>query len=306
VTIPPTASITHQHLLSVVNTECRRRADPLVRILDLGCGDGALLAFLAVALPILNPQIRFEFFGLDVYDSQVQPTGFLDSARTTLRSAAPSQDWAARLVALSSTEEWPFADESFDVVISNQVLEHVADHDFVFRQIARTLRDGGWSAHLFPLVHYWYEGHLLLPFVHRIRNWDVLEAYIRLLSRIGLGKFPFHRRATGGDIEDFAERHADYMCYLTNYLSYTQAIAIAKRAGLRASFRYTGRFYSSKVRSIIGMPPVFEYRRGTAAREWAEVMMLRYVSGVTLFLEKRFTYRASTGRQMRSVPSPIE
>jgi SAM-dependent methyltransferase len=295
VNIPRPASITHQHLLSVVNTECRRRAESVVRILDLGCGDGGLLAFLAVALPALNPQIRFELFGLDVYDCQVQPTGFLDAARTRLQAAVPSENWPPRLVALSSLEEWPFADGSFDVVISNQVLEHVVDHDFVFRQIARTLRDGGWSAHLFPLIHYLYEGHLLLPFVHRIRDWDVLKAYIRLLSRIGLGKFPSHYRATGGDIEEFAERHADYMCYLTNYISYGQAIAIAKRAGLRASFRYTGRFYSSKVRSIIGMPPVFEYRRRTAAREWAEVMMLRYISGVTLFLEKRFTYRASVG-----------
>jgi len=293
----PAESLTHQHVLAVVNTETRRRATAaLVRILDLGCGDGRLLSYLATNLPILQPDVRFELFGLDVHDSAVQNPGFLDGARTLLQERVPAGDWEARLISLSATEAWPFADDYFDAIVSNQVFEHVGDHAFVLGQIARTLRTGGFSVHLFPLVHYAYEGHLHLPFVHRIRDFDLLRAYIRTLSRLGLGKFPAYRLATGISVEEFSERHADYMHYQTNYLTYREALALAKRARLRASFRYTKEFYAAKVRSLLGRTPIYEYKMSRSALvDWSTTKLLRYVSGVTLCLDKRDTYRTTDG-----------
>ncbi len=262
----PAESITHQHLLAVVNTETRRRPPaPLVRILDLGCGDGRLLSYLATNLPILQPDVRFELYGLDVDDCGVQDRGFLDGARALLRERVPSEDWHGRLISLSTTDAWPFADDYFDAIVSNQVFEHIGDHAFVLGQIARTLRTGGFSVHLFPLRHYVYEGHLHLPFVHRIRDFDLLRAYIRTLSRLGLGKFPAHRRATGISLEEFSERHADYMHYQTNYLTYTEALTLAKRADLRGSLRYTKEFYAAKVRSLLNRTPLYEYEVNRSA-----------------------------------------
>src|SRR5262245_47703231 len=160
VALRPPESITHQHILAVVNTEIRRRRPSApVRILDVGCGDGRLLSYLATNLPILQPSARFEFYGLDVDDRGVQRPGFLDAARALLRERVPTEDWEGRLVGLSSTDAWPFADEYFDAIVSNQVFEHVGDHAWVLAQIARTLRTGGCSIHLFPLLHYVYEGH---------------------------------------------------------------------------------------------------------------------------------------------------
>lgn len=291
----PAESITHQHLLAVVNTEIRRRTRaPLIRILDLGCGDGRLLSYLATNLPILQPSVRFELYGLDVDDRGVQRQGFLDGARALLQERVPSEDWQGRLIGLSTTDAWPFADEYFDAIVSNQVFEHVSDHSFVLGQIARTLRTGGCSVHLFPLVHYVYEGHLHLPYVHRIRDVDVLRAYIRTLSRLGLGKFPAHRQATGISVEEFSERHADYMHYQTNYLTYGQALTLAKGARLRGSFRYTAEFYSAKVRSLLKQAPLYEYDADRSALlDWATTGLLRYVSSVTLCLDKRDTYRTN-------------
>src|SRR5258708_34582345 len=40
-------------------------------------------------------------------------------------------------------ERIPFPDESFDIVITNSVLEHVSDIDACFREISRVLAPGG-------------------------------------------------------------------------------------------------------------------------------------------------------------------
>jgi SAM-dependent methyltransferase len=55
-------------------------------------------------------------------------------------------------VRCENLEALTFADASFDVVLSLDVMEHVLDPDAAFREIARTLRPGG--AHVFttPLV----------------------------------------------------------------------------------------------------------------------------------------------------------
>jgi hypothetical protein len=115
------------------------------------------------------------------------------------------------------------------------------------------------------------------------------------LSRIGLGAFKTHRRLFGASLDDYARRHADYVHYCTNYISYGQALRLAKRNRMRASFRYTQEFYWRKVRSLLRMSPEFEYRRDrSAAADWCSILFLKYVSSVTLFLEKLETYTQAT------------
>ena len=155
-------------------------------------------------------------------------------------------EWGARVSSIADADPWPYAADSFDVVVSNQVLEHVRDHDRLFAETRRVLKDGGYAVHLFPLKHYVWEGHLLLPFVHRIGYYDLLRWYISCLSWLGLGKFRTHEREFGTTLPVFAERHADLLLHYCNYLSYRQVLALAKRHGLRPSFRYTKEFYSAE------------------------------------------------------------
>ena len=49
----------------------------------------------------------------------------------------------AATVRVGSAERLPYADDCFDVVISNGALNLVADKPAVFREIARVLRGGG-------------------------------------------------------------------------------------------------------------------------------------------------------------------
>jgi SAM-dependent methyltransferase len=290
--IPRAISVTHEHLLSVVNTELKRAtpARPF-RLLDVGCGKGQLSGYLHGNLPLLNPGLCLEVYGLDVSDHGVQPGDYFAETLRHLSTAYPGVEWSDRLALISVRDPWPYPDDHFDAVISNQVLEHVGDHDRLFSEIRRTLKTGGFSAHLFPLEHAILEGHLLLPGVHRVRDHDQMIAYIRLLSRLGLGKYRGINRASPVAIDDFAERHADYMHYFTNYLTLGEALDAAKRCRMRASFRYSGEFYSRKIASILKRPPRYEYRRSRSGLgDWLAISFCKYIASITLFLEKKERY----------------
>lgn len=284
-------SITHQHLLSVIHAERERFANStLVRILEVGCGSGDLMIYLAGELPRLDPGVNFEVWGFDVIDHGVQERGFLRSTVAALERAHPGIPWKERVAGIASDAQWPYPPDFFDVIVSNQVLEHVRDHDLVLREISRTLKVSGFSAHLFPLSHYVYEGHLNLPLAHRIAHFDLLRTYIRVCSRLGLGKYRSHHERLGTTLNEFVESHADYMLLWTNYLSQTELLRLTKRHGLRATFAYTKDFYLSKSRSMIGMKP-YPYRRASAVLEYFAFALLKYVSSVTLFMEKKNTYK---------------
>jgi SAM-dependent methyltransferase len=238
--------------------------------------------------------MSFELYGVDVGDHGVQAAGFLERALTSLTAEHPGPSWQDRIRLIADGEPWPHPRNFFHLVISNQVLEHVRNHALFLREVRRTLVEGGVSAHLFPLQHHVFEAHLHLPLVHRIRNSDLMRAFIRGCSRIGLGKFRHHRRAFGTTLNEFVERHADYVHYFTNYLSQAEIMRLAKHERLRVSFRYTQGFYANKIRRLIGLPAVLAYRRKrSATADWLATLVLRYVSSVTLFLEKEETYTRS-------------
>lgn len=284
---------THEHLLSIINTELGRfDSHQTVRLLDIGCGDGKLITYLMNNLPKLHPTIDWQIYGFDVHDHGIQQDGFLDKAISKLSMCSPGIPWGERIESISADDPWPYEDEQFDVIISNQVVEHVNDHDMFFSEVNRTLKHGGYSVHLFFLKDYIYEGHVRLPFVHRIYNYDFLRAYIELLSRLGLGNYRAHHKKIGISLDEFAEKQADLMTYFTNHISYFEVLRLTKKHKMRASFRYTKEFYSRKIRSLLSMNRNYLYSvKRSAFREWLEIFFLKYVSGITLFTEKKETYR---------------
>jgi SAM-dependent methyltransferase len=280
--VPPPASLTHQHLLAVINSEWSRLGgDRPISIVDAGCGFGELMDYLRVALQALHRD-SIDVRGFDVSDSSVQTSLFPAIAA---KHAIPT---------IHACDPWPFASGSVDIVVSNQVLEHVADHEHFFAETARVLRDGGFAAHLFPLKHTIVEGHITLPFAHRIVSHDVRESYIRLLSRLPGTRFRYRSHIPNYPtltVQEYGERHADYLRLYTNYKTQREIMAIAKRAGLRASFRYTDRYYLAKLRLMAGISACLTYRR-TPVRDSLATLVLRYLSSVTLFLEKADSYRS--------------
>lgn len=87
------------------------------KILDLGCGDGSLIKDLKTSTS--------EVFGLDINKSNLKRIrGF-------------------NVVAADLERGLPFKSRTFDLVVSNQVIEHIDRIDNLLDEIHRILKDGG-------------------------------------------------------------------------------------------------------------------------------------------------------------------
>lgn len=290
--LPAAESITHQHLLSVINTILSKDGGArTVRILDAGCGNGKLIAYLHVCLHRLYPEKDFEISGYDVTDHGVQSDGFISNAIGKLNSLIGNVDWASRIHSIRADDKWKFSLEPYDFIISNQVLEHVKDKNLFFSNINANLADGGHSIHLAPLSHVIYEGHLYLPLAHRFRNYSALYSYIRIMSRLGFGKFRQHRTESGCSLHEYSQRHADYMFFWTNYSTEAETLEVARKNGLRCDFRYTVGFFTSKLRQLFRIKPrlSYSYRDGGFV-DAISIKIYRYLSSVTLVCKKSNTY----------------
>lgn len=288
-------SVTHSHLLSILVTEMERCGEaPVIRILDLGCGRGHMLAFLHEHLTERFPGRTFEFWGHDVADYAGSSSVFLKRTTGYLSEKVPGVDWGRFIKEISVKDPWPYPDGFFHFVLSNQVMEHVEDIEFAFAETDRVLVEGGLSVSVFPLSSYLYETHLNLPFVHKIHNFDHLKGAIKVLSRLGLGRY--RSRRADFTLDGYAEHYADYMRTCTHYISHRRALELARKNHLRISFRYTQEYYFQKLRSMLRIPPRGAYRRKRSmVRDWAWLFLLKYVDCVTLSLEKKDVYNDKPG-----------
>ena len=128
-------------------------------VLDFGCGSGAAVA---------EERSR----GLGVFGCDLP--GGLDSAPRDL-----IEQGVLRTVEMSGYRI-PFDNDEFDMVVSNEVLEHVQNHEEAFREIRRVLKPTGISIHIFPSRHTPVEPHVFVPLATMIRSmsWLRLWAYV--------------------------------------------------------------------------------------------------------------------------------
>jgi ubiquinone/menaquinone biosynthesis C-methylase UbiE len=249
-----------------------------------------MISLIFEKLKEMNPDVKIHIYGFDVKDSQVQESNFIDKSVYYLNKTYPDCNWQDKIKIIKSSEKWPFADQQFDFVISNQVLEHVFDHDHFFSEMDRVLKNDGKCVHIFPLKHYIFEGHLNIPFVHRITNWDLLYLYIKICSKLKLGKYKKHKKNNPSlTISDFSEKHADYIVHNTNYITKTELYSISKKYNFRSSFRYSGWMYMNKVRSILKLNIIYKYKN-MLFLSIMELLLIR-LSSMTFFLEKKNEYR---------------
>jgi 2-polyprenyl-3-methyl-5-hydroxy-6-metoxy-1,4-benzoquinol methylase len=278
--LPQPLSVTHRHLLSCVNSALSEyiTSPNTVRILDVGCGDGLLIRYFVQSLSALHPGRKIEVHGMDVHDHGVQPAGYWAHTLGMLSGAVPGVDWQDRLRLISISDSWPYADGFFDIVVSNQVLEHVGDHRRFFHEHRRVLSRDGVGFHLFPTHHCILEPHLRLPLVHWISDREWRKSAIAMTTRLGFGKFS----GTAQERDAYASTHADYLRDQVNYKTQRQLAEVAEAEGLAPSFALTHRYDVQKLRTMAGRPFEESYASSDSMTGKVLAMILRYVSSVTL------------------------
>jgi len=95
------------------------------RVLDAGCGDGVLSLMLA--------RKGASVVGVDISVPNIERSGL---AHASSESATQSIEFI-----VADLEHLPFPDNSFDVVVSSHVLEHLPDFDQGLRELVRVSKD---------------------------------------------------------------------------------------------------------------------------------------------------------------------
>jgi SAM-dependent methyltransferase len=176
----------HQNILR----ELGHTLEPGARVLDFGCGAGHMVEEYRAA--------GYDAFGCDIH---------LAKESDHLRHL----DEKAHLL--------PFADDTFDFVFSDQVLEHVQHHNKAFAEIARVMKPGAISLHIFPARLKPTEAHVLVPFggVLQNRSWLTLWAWLGIRNSFQKGK----------GAREVVGLNSEYLRHRTNYLTRAQITGAA-------------------------------------------------------------------------------
>lgn len=184
------------------------------RVLDFGCGAGRLVeAGLAAGLDISGADV---YYGGSKARDEAVAKGLLGAAIREMHDGV--LDYPA---------------ESFDLVVNNQVLEHVDDLPSTLREIHRVLKPGGEVLSLFPSRDVFREGHIGIPFSHWFpRNSRARFCYTWALRSLGLGTWKEQAPTS-------RQWAIDKLAWIDAYTRYRSR---------REIFEAFGRFFSSELR----------------------------------------------------------
>lgn len=121
-------------------------------ILDIGTGNGEIANFLSSQCSNL--------ISIDIEDNRTNKSNF---------------------IFLVSNESLPFKDNSFDIVISNHVIEHVTNNKLHLNEIYRVLKKNGIMYLATPNRLWPWEVHYKLPLLHYLPN----SIFIYILKKTG-------------------------------------------------------------------------------------------------------------------------
>ena len=166
---------------------------PGARVLDLGCGAGRLIK---AAL-----DRGFDGWGCD-FDTGIQADS-VDHELATKMAAS------GRLLRIETPYRLPFDDAMFDVVISDQVFEHVQDFEATIAELHRVMKPGAVFLHTFPPRYCPVERHIFVP----LASWFHPRWWLMVWATLGV-RNPFQK---GLSVRETVERNERFMREGVNY-----------------------------------------------------------------------------------------
>ncbi len=116
-----------------------------LKVLDVGCGKGYDL--MNIHKTLTERDIQADLFGIEIFDEYKNI----------------SEEQGITVASLNlETDEFPYSDEYFDIIVINQVLEHVKEFFWIVSEINRVLKNGGLLIIGVPNLASWHNRMLLL------------------------------------------------------------------------------------------------------------------------------------------------
>jgi SAM-dependent methyltransferase len=156
--------------------EVRTEVGDGLRVLDVGCGRGDTVVWLL--------ERGWDAWGVDVNPAYTRHG----------RDYLDSHGWDPERLRVGFP--YPVESSAFDVVVSDQVIEHVANLPAFTREVARISAAGGRGLHIFPARWSVLEPHLGMPFVHWFPKRLCRRLAISVELRLHLGPRGFDELTT--------------------------------------------------------------------------------------------------------------
>ncbi len=138
------------------------------RVLDFGCGEGQVVrAARELELDVMGADV---FYGGSDARRVVEAAGLLGTRIRDIRAG-----------------KLEFPDAAFDLVVSNQVFEHIEALGPALDEVARVLKPGGLLVCLFPTLEVLREAHCGVPLLHRMSRDGRRAGWAERWHRIGFG-----------------------------------------------------------------------------------------------------------------------
>lgn len=189
-------------------------------MLDVGCGRGDTVAWLL--------EHGWDAYGIDVSCAYLKRgQRYLDET-----GADPS-----RLRSLGEDLIYPFSDAYFDIVLSDQVVEHVSNLDAFAQEVARVTVHDGMGLHIFPAKWRPIEVHMMTPFAHWLPHGAARRLAVSSALRLRLAA-PYFGELPLRDRVDIFARFSENETF---YRSLSETVATMKHHDLECDVANSSR-----------------------------------------------------------------
>ncbi len=190
---------------------------PHSRVLDFGCGNGETVAAMR--------SLGYDWHGYDIILSIsekikrnyknffAQNSNYIDGAKKKYN--------VSNYQLTKKDYRLPYNDDTFDLIISHQVMEHVFNLEETHKELMRILKPGGTAIHIYPSKECFLERHYTIPLGHRLHyKW-----YFNLWALLGF----CGRHRQGASWRERGELGFEYISTATNYITIEQMRNICKK-----------------------------------------------------------------------------